>query len=236
MDILDQIKKLSALVKNGEMENDIRWESFSRVFVREVRKASLVVDCGAEFGFYIHLVEAFGPKDCRVLAYEPEPPRYEALKLFHNTNPNVEVFPYAVCNHNCTLTLYKADGKSASIDKHLTQWGNVDKVGIEVPARALDELLVNQRADIIKMDIEGAEVLALEGSERILKQVRPLIFLEYHPLFVRSVLPKGKETLLCLLARNGYTIHNHKGLPCDLSAGRVILTPQEKTPSIEFDA
>ena len=95
--------------------------------------------------------------------------------------------------------------------------------------------MVNHRADIIKMDIEGAEVLALEGAERILKQVRPLIFLEFLPLFVQSLFSKGKETLLCLLARNGYTIHNHKGLPCDLSAGRVILTPQEKTPNIEFD-
>ena len=233
--IINQISKLSALVKNGNMEKDIRWESFSRVFIREIKKAKLYVDCGAEFGFYIHLVEEFGPIDCKIMAYEPEPPRYEALKGYFKSHSKVEIFPYAVSNRNRAINIYKTDGKSASIDKNLTQWGEVDKVSISVMGCTLDKFMINQNPDIIKMDIEGAEVLALQGAKQILKQIRPLIFLEYHPRFVESVTSNGEEILFDLLEESTYAIRNHKGTPCDLNAGRVILVPHERVASVEFD-
>jgi FkbM family methyltransferase len=54
---------------------------------------------------------------------------------------------------------------------------------ITVKAVALDDFVYldgNQKPDIIKMDIEGGEVIAFQGMERILREFRPLLLLELH--------------------------------------------------------
>jgi hypothetical protein len=54
---------------------------------------------------------------------------------------------------------------------------------IKVPGISLDEFAytqVNPLPHVVKMDIEGGEVLALPGMRRLLREARPLIFLELH--------------------------------------------------------
>ena len=74
---------------------------------------------------------------------------------------------------------------------------------IEVPGLALDGYVFDQGhppPQAIKMDIEGGEVLAIKGMERILEEVRSLLLVELH----------GHEAARAVwesLARHGYTIH-----------------------------
>ena len=73
----------------------------------------------------------------------------------------------------------------------------------EVPGVALDGYafeLDHPKPDAIKMDIEGGEVLAIKGVERILQEIRPLLLVELH----------GHEAARAVwesLARHHYTIY-----------------------------
>ena len=54
---------------------------------------------------------------------------------------------------------------------------------VEVVGLSLDEFVVGQghpAPQVVKMDIEGGEVLALPGMRRLLREHPPLIFLELH--------------------------------------------------------
>lgn len=55
------------------------------------------------------------------------------------------------------------------------------KKTVEVRVCAMDDLLCGERADVIKLDVEGAEREALIGCERTIKQYRPRLMVSaYH--------------------------------------------------------
>ncbi|MGZ6347789.1 MAG: FkbM family methyltransferase, partial [Anaerolineales bacterium] len=63
--------------------------------------------------------------------------------------------------------------------------GREDRVESEitVPGVSLDEFVYgegNPRPQVVKMDIEGGEVLALPGMQRVLTEARPLMLMELH--------------------------------------------------------
>ena len=56
---------------------------------------------------------------------------------------------------------------------------------IKVPTITIDELLKelgNIRPDFIKLDVEGAEYLALLGAKGTLEQLRPIMYIEIHSM------------------------------------------------------
>jgi FkbM family methyltransferase len=69
----------------------------------------------------------------------------------------------------------KAEGSAGRVKRH--------REAIEVPGIAIDDFVYqdgNPPPQVIKMDIEGGEVLALQGMSRLLEEVHPLILLELH--------------------------------------------------------
>jgi hypothetical protein len=53
---------------------------------------------------------------------------------------------------------------------------------LEVRAITVDAFVgSNQRVNFVKIDIEGAEHLALRGMARTLAKQRPVLFIEFHP-------------------------------------------------------
>ena len=65
----------------------------------------------------------------------------------------------------------------------------------------------NPPPDVIKMDIEGGEVLALKGMKRLLSETHPLILLELHG-------PEAARISWKILTAAGYQIyHMRRGYP-----------------------
>ena len=84
------------------------------------------------------------------------------------------------------------------------------KTSVYVETTTLDDFLTIKRVpevDIIKMDIEGAEILALEGMKNTLIKHMPLLFLEFSP---HSIIKTNRNplNLLCKLQEIGYSIFN----------------------------
>ena len=85
---------------------------------------------------------------------------------------------------------------------------NEDSKG--VPQYSLDELMRNWAIDprpvLLKIDVEGAEQMVVEGGEKWIRRVRPTILLEVHEKFL-PIFGHSLGSLSNVLKNNGYQAH-----------------------------
>jgi hypothetical protein len=75
-----------------------------------------------------------------------------------------------------------------------------------VPVRPLDSLGIDGDVRIVKMDVEGAEPLVLQGAERFLDRCRPTILSEVFSCLLREVGGMEPDEYLAYLRRLGYRV------------------------------
>jgi len=88
---------------------------------------------------------------------------------------NVDVLPYAVSD--CELTAEFKFSKNPSMG-HLSTKGD-----ITVQTVLIDRLIESRKVlppDVMKIDVEGAELSVLRGSHQVIKGKRPIIFVATH--------------------------------------------------------
>jgi FkbM family methyltransferase len=151
-----------------------------------VRTGWVAYDIGANIG-YISLVLAKAVGESRqVIAFEALPANIERLRgniRLNGYESRVKVIPGAVAEASGAVQFLI--GPSGAMGKVAGSAGRADihHESIEVSGIALDDFVYrdgNPVPQVIKMDIEGGEVLALRGMTRLLSEARPLIFLELH--------------------------------------------------------
>jgi FkbM family methyltransferase len=171
-----------------------------------VRPGSTVLDVGANIGIYTEFLAALVGPSGRVIAFEPEPRNVERLRAATGGRRQVTVVHAGVGPRSGTLRLFVAD--DLNVDHRTYETDDPDRRVIEVPAVALDDYLKNQggRVDVVKMDIQGAEIGALQGARRLLERPdAPTLLLEYWPHGLRAA-GVAPESLLTLLAEAGYRV------------------------------
>jgi len=130
------------------------------------------VDCGAFDGDTIRaVVQRTGGRFASLLALEPDPGNYAALTRFVATLPlevrnRIETCQVAVHSHAATLRFESGDGAGSNLS---------DGGDLQVSAVALDDLLRSQPPTFVKMDIEGAEPVALMGARDTLLRHQPTL-------------------------------------------------------------
>jgi FkbM family methyltransferase len=147
----------------------------------------VVWDIGASVGlFTVHCAS----RCARVVAFEPDPATCSRLKeniALNNFCSHVQVKGLAVGNEKGTMELATdgLDGFAPVLAK-----GNLGRHGavVQVPVETIDSLIKDGTPvpSVVKIDIEGAEVLALKGGQQLLSgETRPrLLFIEMHPQFL----------------------------------------------------
>ena len=158
-------------------------------------KGEFFVDVGANHGLYsIPLARNFR----RVLAFEPNPNVAPALvrELKKKGIANVNVLEMALGNSIGTALLYldPHEGFGGSVDTILPVFDYkpnlipgtglphvyLGKNGVQVSLSTYDSI-VTQPADLVKIDVEGAEFLVLEGMKRSMEEGRvKRILVELH--------------------------------------------------------
>lgn len=148
-----------------------------------LRPGDVVVDVGASFGIY-SLVAAsrVGPAG-RVLAFEAAKASYEILSRNAELNGYHWLHPFhlALADRSGTATLYHhADPSRNSLGP--TSGALSDE---QVPVDTLDEVLgrmdIPGRLAAVKVDVEGAEALVLQGAHEAIARFRPAILFEINP-------------------------------------------------------
>jgi FkbM family methyltransferase len=164
----------------------------ARAIERVCQQGWVVWDCGIYLGYYTNLFSRLvGPKG-RVVAFEPDPGNIERTRgnLALNNFGNVQFVQAAigapvgeidfVISHNTNSHIQGAYIGTDHLDYATRE--RTDEV-IKVRCMSLDEAYRDAklpRPDLIKIDIEGAELEALQYLDKITTEVRPVIILELH--------------------------------------------------------
>ncbi|MBP7148922.1 MAG: FkbM family methyltransferase [Acidobacteria bacterium] len=186
---------------NGYYERDE-----AALFDSLLRPGSTVLDIGANIGYY---AVAAGRKvgDGRVIAFEPVPATYERLCRNLELNRCARVTPvlFAAADSAGERTIYLVDGDPGSSSFGPRAAGqSVLRVGTRRVDDVLAELGIGH-VDLVKMDVEGAERVALEGMRGVLGRSRPAILMEINPPQLRAA-GDSPSALLQLLAAYEYRL------------------------------
>jgi len=179
----------------------------TELFKRAVKPGAIVLDIGAQFGYYSLLAAKLVGPEGRVFAFEPAPSNFEILKRNIQVNNYTHIiYPVqkAVGNKQGKITLFLYEhSDSHGMFRHPEA---AVKGAISVEAISIDEFLRGQPVDVIKMDIEGNEPFALEGMKETISRSNNLIlFTEFAPFFLRRGGTKP-EDYLTQLERLGFDV------------------------------
>lgn len=152
---------------------------------RLLRPGMVFLDGGANEGAYAVFASArVGPAG-RVIAVEPSPREIGRLRrnLALNDAGNVEVVEAALAEELGSLTLtVAADEHSGQNTLGAFVYEGVKSVDTRaVTATTLDDLVAQHKLtalDIVKLDLEGAELRALRGAHLLLGELKPLLLIE----------------------------------------------------------
>jgi FkbM family methyltransferase len=186
-----------------------------------VRPGWVAYDLGANIGYLSLMLARLVGTGGHVFAVEALPANLERLRqnlALNHLQSTVEVVAAAVTDQpglvqflvGPSIGMGKAAGSAGRESIDYTEQ-------ISVLGLSLDDFVYaqgNPPPQVVKMDIEGGELLALPGMRRLLREARPLLFLELHG-------PEAARIAWQVLTQAGYSL-------CRMSPGYPLLPALEQ--------
>jgi FkbM family methyltransferase len=166
---------ISAALADGSWEPHV-----TRLFERFVRPGMTVVDVGANIGYFSLLAAGLVGPSGRVYSFDPNPEncRLIALTAHRNGLQTIRLFPVALGasnGHTYFTGALGSNGTLVSDDPALLLEGR----GSLVPVFRLEDVLTDGPLDLVKVDVEGAEHLAVQGALSLIEASRPIVISEF---------------------------------------------------------
>jgi FkbM family methyltransferase len=159
---LDLREELHRLVYLNLFDLELR-----RVVLPLLHPGDLVVDVGANFGFWALAAANLG---CSVVAIEPIPPTRELLvanAIRNGLRDRLEVVSVAISDAVGELTMIVPAGETGHASAHPHPATSMEE--FTVTATTLDNVIGDRHIRLLKIDVEGHEASVLLGAEHILR-------------------------------------------------------------------
>lgn len=208
-------------IENGEYHKIENEGVFTDKFVDFVknRKPHVFANVGAASGGYASIAAHFMGEDAEIYVFEPVPEFVETLKYFFASDDRIRIIDKAVSNRNGTVELFATIKQNSNniahsftMDKQQTMFNDEYTDECKTLTHVaetimLDDFFDKTDVDFMLIDIEGAEVLAIEGMERLIAKRKTTFFLEVHEPYIKAIRTDGLEYINEIFKKNNYKIY-----------------------------
>ncbi|WP_145074868.1 FkbM family methyltransferase [Poriferisphaera corsica] len=180
----------------------------TQILTQSLAPGHVVLDIGANLGYFTLLAHALTQPAGRVIAFEPNPQNQQLIYqsiLHNNAQDNITLYPYAASDHDSPKLLrFTTVGSNGGVASSLV---SSQPHHLIVPAKPVDEILQNEpRINLIKIDIESHEPFAIRGMAKLIKKHHPIILTEFHPWAMKNNHDFPPLDYLNLLTSLNYTL------------------------------
>lgn len=188
LDPADDIGRTILVSRQGRWEPDV-WAAISS----GLSEGAVFFDVGAHIGYdSLKAAGRVGEKG-RVVAFEPNPNTLRLLRANIEASGarNITVEPIACTDAEQTLTLFDSTPGGNSGSSSLSQANaGAQTRSYVVKGRPIDDVVSElglARVDVLKADVEGAELIVLRGAAQTLRRFHPVLILEVVPRQLRNM-------------------------------------------------
>ena len=146
-----------------------------------LKEGDTFFDVGTNIGSYSLVASKIVGNSGKVYSFEPV---FKTLKKLtetveRNNFNNIQIEKKIVSDKNESINIYASPDDNIGMSSIVKKFENVKPES--VPSVILDEYIIAQKIKkitLVKIDVEGAELAVLKGMKRILKEIKPIIFIE----------------------------------------------------------
>jgi FkbM family methyltransferase len=185
-----------------------KWEAYeTELFKKHIKPGDIVVDIGAHIGYYTLIAARLVGDNGKVYAFEPDPKNFQILEknVAQNGYHNVVLVNKAVADKSGNARLFLNSENSGD---HRIFESDHGRKSVAITTTTLDDFFTNKdnEVDLIKMDIQGAEARAFQGSTRTLAKNKHITLItEFYPKALQQS-GKNAEEYLALLQENDFRL------------------------------
>jgi FkbM family methyltransferase len=175
----------------------VDWCLLPQAVVEQIPAGATAIDAGANIGIVTtQLCRAVGAHGT-VHAIEPLPANVARLRELKRDNNlgQLTIWDCALSDRagSAILRLHGATGTSAYASL-TASWNTA--AAVSVSTRVLDDIVPSDtRVGFIKLDVEGAEALVIDGASRIVTNDRPIIYCEFNDIVLKDAGSSSEELL-----------------------------------------
>jgi FkbM family methyltransferase len=210
------------------------------VFRAVVQRGMVVADIGANIGYHTVILARLVGRNGAVYAFEPDSENYQQLvaNVRRNRCAQARCAAVALSATRGTQTLYVGeDNVNSSLRPNLHR----GKLSVAVETTTLDAYVVSERLnrlDLLKIDVEGAERLVLEGGAHSVEKFRPMLVVElsvHSASFgysARDLCSYLKSRAYTLFTIGTFPMHPLVDAPDDVEFCNVFAASSERVPAL----
>ena len=183
------------------LPNETDWYFFKNI---KIKNSHIILDVGAHYGESIKVFRRFF--DCNIYSFEPNPRAFKKLKIKTSNFKKIKIFNYGLSSKSFDGVLYTPKIKNFFFDllssSNITGVKkNLNRVGFEISKFAFKKDIVKfkkikkikMKIPLIKIDVEGSEYDVVMGLNQIIKDNKPILFIEYHENSYHKIYKHLKE-------------------------------------------
>lgn len=177
----------------------------TRLVKKLVKNDFTVLDIGANIGYFTLILA----KQAReVHAFEPEPRNFQILQKNVELNgiSNAKLYNAAVTEKGGTSTLHLCNTNRGMHRIYQSHWCNEGT--IDVQTIRIDDMI--DHVDLVKIDVEGAELGVLKGMKNLLEKKKTTVLMEFHPPSIMEYGAKPRD-VYDFMKSLGYAVKTTKG-------------------------
>ena len=189
----------------------------------QLKPGHVFFDVGAHHGWDSLWTLPLVGKEGTVYSFEPSPANLSILEWHRTRNKFSQwtIVAKAVSNADAESGFFLVDAGDSPMNSltsgvpgmPLMDGRNIRKTTIQTITLDTFCSETNLKPNLVKIDVEGAELMVLRGAAKLLGECCPTIILAVHPYWLPA--EQSTRQIFELLAGYGYTMYDSKGCPVE---------------------